>query len=121
MVDITLARAEPILSTIPAFIEPASRALRAAPPVGPSWRHEVKFDGWRVQVWKRGNVVGLLSRRGHDISHRAPSVQGHQLAVEDTRDFWPPSAWTCPTDPARSAAGSRSRHSFGCPAGQERR
>ena len=78
---ITLALAEHILSTIPAFIEPAAPALRAAPPIGPSWRHEVKFDGWRVQVWKRGNVVELLSRRGHDISHRAPAVVREVAAI----------------------------------------
>jgi bifunctional non-homologous end joining protein LigD len=67
---ITPALAEPILSTIPAFIEPSAPALRAAPPVGPSWRHEVKFDGWRVQVWKLGKFAELHSRRGHDIGSR---------------------------------------------------
>ena len=78
--------AEPTLSTIPAFIEPAAPTLRGSPPIGPSWRHEVKFDGWRVQVWKRGNVVELLSRRGLDMSHRAPAIV-RAVAAIGTREF----------------------------------
>lgn len=67
--------------TSPPFIAPATPVLRHVAPSGPEWRHEVKFDGWRVQVWKRGNVVDLLSRRGHDISHRAPVVVREVAAI----------------------------------------
>jgi bifunctional non-homologous end joining protein LigD len=55
--------------------------LRHAPPCGPEWRHEVKFDGWRVQLRKDGNVVDLLSRRGHDISCRVPSLMCAVAAI----------------------------------------
>jgi hypothetical protein len=28
--------------------------LRSAPPRGEQWLHEVKFDGWRIQLHKHG-------------------------------------------------------------------
>src|SRR6478672_12690650 len=66
--------------TSPTFA-PAMPVLRPLPPSGPEWRHEVKFDGWRVQVWKRGNVVELHSRRGHDIGSRVPAVMCEVAAI----------------------------------------
>jgi hypothetical protein len=35
-----------------------------APPVGPEWLHEVKFDGWRAQVHLRDGEMAILSKRG---------------------------------------------------------
>jgi hypothetical protein len=32
------------------FIVPAQPTLRASPPLGDAWLHEVKFNGWRVQI-----------------------------------------------------------------------
>src|SRR5690349_10172492 len=55
------------------------------PPAGPECRHKVKFDGWRVQVWKRGKNEELLSRRGHDIGQCAPAIV-RALAALDTDD-----------------------------------
>jgi len=34
------------------FIEPAQPKLRASPPVGDGWLHEVKFDGYCIQLHK---------------------------------------------------------------------
>jgi bifunctional non-homologous end joining protein LigD len=59
---------------IPPFVAPASPVWRPIPPSGPQWRHEVKFDGWRVQARKNHTDVVVLSRLGNDISHRAPDV-----------------------------------------------
>src|SRR5687767_1209751 len=71
---------------IPSFIAPAYPVLRPTPPSGPQWRHEVKFDGWRVQARKNDTKVVLLSRLGNDISHRAPDVV-RELARMPTRTF----------------------------------
>ena len=58
----------------PRFIVPCQPTLRAAPPRGPGWVHEVKFDGYRVQVHKAGWRARLLSRHGHDLTDRSPEV-----------------------------------------------
>ena len=38
------------------------------------WVHEVKFDGYRVQVHKVGSRVIIYSRNGHDFTERFPSI-----------------------------------------------
>jgi len=43
-------------------------------PAGVEWLHELKFDGYRVQVHKVGSRVVLFSRNGHDFSERFPSI-----------------------------------------------
>jgi len=52
------------------FIQPCSPLLTKAIPTGPGWLHEVKFDGYRVQVHKTGREVEILSRNGHDFTAR---------------------------------------------------
>ena len=59
---------------LPDFIPPATPVLRTAPPTGPQWVHELKFDGWRLQVRKDGAEVALLSKNGIDLSRRFPSI-----------------------------------------------
>ena len=56
------------------FIEPALPRLLPAPPGGDGWLHEVKFDGWRIQLHKQGRSVQLLSRHGHDITKPFRSI-----------------------------------------------
>ena len=56
------------------FIPPASPRRRDCPPVGDRWIHEVKFDGYRLQVHKAGRDVTLLSRNGHHFTGRFPDI-----------------------------------------------
>ena len=58
-----------------AFIPIASPKLRPAPPTGPEWLHEVKFDGFRIQLHKVGDEVRLFSRNGKDFTDRFPSIR----------------------------------------------
>ena len=51
-----------------AFIEPCLPTLRKEPPDGFGWTHEVKFDGFRIQIHKDGSDVALYSRNGHDFT-----------------------------------------------------
>jgi bifunctional non-homologous end joining protein LigD len=53
--------------------------LRTAPPRGPGWSHEIKFDGWRLQLHKAGPQVRLLSRHGHDLTARFPLIASSLL------------------------------------------
>jgi ATP-dependent DNA ligase len=39
-------------------------------PSGQRWIHEVKFDGYRVQVHLRDAVVKVFTRRGNDWTNR---------------------------------------------------
>jgi bifunctional non-homologous end joining protein LigD len=43
-------------------------------PSGPDWLHEVKFDGYRVQIHKAGKDVVIFSRNGHDFTTRFDTV-----------------------------------------------
>jgi bifunctional non-homologous end joining protein LigD len=43
-------------------------------PAGPDWIHEVKYDGYRLQVSRAGDRVRLLTRNGHDWTDRYPWI-----------------------------------------------
>ncbi|MDB5526734.1 MAG: ligase [Rhizobium sp.] len=51
---------------LPDFIEPQLATLVAKPPAGKRWIHEVKFDGYRLQVRIQAGRVKLLTRSGLD-------------------------------------------------------
>lgn len=53
------------------FITPCQPRLASTPPIGPTWSHEFKFDGYRVQIHKSGETVIVYSRRGADFTKRA--------------------------------------------------
>ena len=63
------------------FVPPSLPVLRQAPPDGPSWIHELKFDGFRVQLHKRGREAVIYSRNGHDFTSRYPGIQQMLLAL----------------------------------------
>jgi bifunctional non-homologous end joining protein LigD len=43
-------------------------------PAGPSWLHEVKYDGYRIEARKTGDEVTLFSRSGLDWTARFPAI-----------------------------------------------
>jgi len=51
---------------IPAFVEPELCKPLDRPPVGPGWGHEVKFDGYRLQLRIADGAVTLKTRKGLD-------------------------------------------------------
>jgi hypothetical protein len=48
-------------------------AAKAAP-AGPNWFHEIKYDGYRLCVQRRGDDVRLITRNGHDWTSRYPWI-----------------------------------------------
>jgi bifunctional non-homologous end joining protein LigD len=66
------------------FIVPAQPTLRDRPPKGESWVHEVKFDGYRVQLHKDGKDIAIYSRNGLDFTSRFPAI-AYVLAHLPTR------------------------------------
>ncbi len=56
------------------FIRPCSPIVASVPPIGLGWLHEVKFDGYRVQIHKDGKQVALFSKNGNQFTSRYPAV-----------------------------------------------
>src|ERR1700753_1497256 len=53
-----------IKAPYPGFIEPALATSIDKVPSGERWLHEIKFDGYRVQIHLANNGVSGLSREG---------------------------------------------------------
>src|SRR3954462_13132074 len=51
-----------------AFITPCLPTVAPKPPIGPGWVHEIKHDGYRLQVHVRDGRVRLFTRTGVDWS-----------------------------------------------------
>src|ERR1700687_294685 len=59
-----------IKATYPGFIAPALATPIDKVPSGERWVHEIKFDGYRVQVHLRDAAVKIFTRRGNDWTNR---------------------------------------------------
>src|SRR6266513_188157 len=59
-----------IKAPFPRLIEPALATTVDTVPTGQRWVHEIKFDGYRVQVHLRDAVVKVFTRRGNDWTNR---------------------------------------------------
>jgi len=59
---------------LPRFVEPQLCRLVDAPPSGAGWLHEVKFDGYRMQLRVEGGKARLLTRKGLDWTDRFAAI-----------------------------------------------
>ncbi|RVH51764.1 non-homologous end-joining DNA ligase [Sinorhizobium meliloti] len=59
---------------MPERIEPCLALLKPAPPKGPDWVFEVKWDGYRLAVHIEPKGVRIITRGGHDWTHRFPAI-----------------------------------------------
>ncbi|CAN7311696.1 non-homologous end-joining DNA ligase [Phenylobacterium sp. LjRoot164] len=48
--------------------------LVATPPAGEKWSHEIKFDGYRVQLHVHGGTPTIFTRNGHDWTAKFPEL-----------------------------------------------
>jgi len=60
--------------TLPIFILPELALSASNPPRIAGWLHELKLDGYRIQVRKDGTRVRLLTRTGLDWTHRMKPI-----------------------------------------------
>lgn len=44
------------------------------PPDGADWVHEIKLDGWRIQIRVEDGAARLRTRNGHDYSSTFPEI-----------------------------------------------
>ena len=63
-----------VKAPLPGFIEPALATSIEKVPSGRRWIHEIKFDGYRVQVHLANEAARIFTRRGHDWTHRFKKV-----------------------------------------------
>ncbi len=66
--------AKPVKAALPPFIEPQLTRSVDKPPAGPGWAHEIKFDGYRMQLRTQAGRATLLSRRALDWSAKFPEI-----------------------------------------------
>jgi bifunctional non-homologous end joining protein LigD len=53
-------------SPFPKVISPQLATLVDKPPTGKQWLHEIKFDGYRLLIFKKGKTVKILTRNLND-------------------------------------------------------
>ena len=63
-----------VKAPFPGFIEPALASSIEKVPSGSRWIHEIKFDGYRVQVHLANEEVKVFTRRGNDWTKRFRKV-----------------------------------------------
>jgi len=65
----------------PAFIEPELCKSLERPPTGAQWAHEIKFDGYRMQLRVENGEATLKTRKGLDWSDKFAAI------IEAAADF----------------------------------
>jgi ATP-dependent DNA ligase len=56
------------------WVEPQLCKVVDAPPQGPEWLHEIKYDGYRMHARLDHGRAELLTRTGLDRTHKYPPV-----------------------------------------------
>ena len=59
---------------LPKWVKPQLCKLVDAPPQGPEWLHEIKYDGYRMHARLDSGRVSLLRRTGLDWTHKYPVI-----------------------------------------------
>ena len=62
------------LRKMPAFVAPQLCTLLDRPPSGGGWGHEIKFDGYRIQMRVESGACVLRTRKGLDWSDKFPEI-----------------------------------------------
>ena len=64
---------------MPGFIRPQLATLKTKAPKGEKWLHEIKFDGYRVQVNINSGKKTVFTRNGLDWTKRYTWIAGAAL------------------------------------------
>jgi bifunctional non-homologous end joining protein LigD len=71
------------VSAMPDFVAPQLCASVERPPSGEGWCHEVKFDGYRVQLRVEGGDVALKTRKGLDWTDKFSAIAKEGSGLPD--------------------------------------
>jgi bifunctional non-homologous end joining protein LigD len=77
------ASAKATKSAMPAFIAPQLCETLARPPSAKGWIHEIKFDGYRVQMRIQNGIVTLKTRKGLDWTSKFSAIAKSASALPD--------------------------------------
>ncbi|MBU2135802.1 MAG: ATP-dependent DNA ligase, partial [Alphaproteobacteria bacterium] len=77
-------KAEPkTTAALPGFIEPQLCKSVDRPPSGKGWAHEIKFDGYRLQLRVKDGKATLKTRKGLDWTEKFQAIADHAAALPD--------------------------------------
>ena len=68
---------------MPDFVAPQLCRLVDEPPIGAVWVHEIKFDGYRMQLRVEKGRAVLRTRKALDWTHRFPEIARDGRAFRD--------------------------------------
>jgi bifunctional non-homologous end joining protein LigD len=68
---------------MPKFVAPQLARIVEVPPASDAWVHEIKFDGYRMQLRVKDANAALLTRKELDWSHRFPEIVEEARALPD--------------------------------------
>jgi hypothetical protein len=89
---------------MPGFIKPQLATLKAKAPSGDQWLHEIKFDGYRVQVHLNKGKKRVFTRNGLDWTKRFSVIAG---ALDISGQAILDGKWSSSTRVARISPNSR--------------
>ncbi|HYG27973.1 MAG TPA: DNA ligase D [Caulobacteraceae bacterium] len=70
-------------ANIPGFVEPQLCKLLDRPPQGAGWAHEIKFDGYRMQMRVEAGAATLKTRKGLDWSGKFREIVAEGRSLPD--------------------------------------
>jgi bifunctional non-homologous end joining protein LigD len=70
-----------IKANFPGFVEPALASSIERVPSGARWVHEIKFDGYRVQLHIANEGVRVFTRNGHDWTNRFKKIANEAFLI----------------------------------------
>ena len=73
----------PGMAPLPDFIAPQLCQSVSRPPTGTGWLHEIKFDGYRVQLRVQKGKVSLKTRKGLDWTAKFPVIAEEAASLPD--------------------------------------
>ncbi len=67
-------KARPLRADMPDFVAPQLCQALERPPTAESWVHEIKFDGYRIQMRVEEGKVSLKTRKALDWTEKFPNI-----------------------------------------------
>jgi bifunctional non-homologous end joining protein LigD len=71
------------VQAMPRFVEPQLAKLVEQPPAGSGWAHEVKFDGYRLQLRVENGKAALRTRKGLDWTTKFAAIAEQAKTLPD--------------------------------------
>jgi bifunctional non-homologous end joining protein LigD len=79
----TKARRAGKVAAMPDFVAPELCISVEQPPGGEGWGHEIKFDGYRVQLRVEGGEAMVKTRKGLDWTEKFPAIARQASSLPD--------------------------------------